>query len=762
MATDMLLNSSVETGSTTSGLTTSADNWVGSGNLASGYIISIETDGTAVDGARYQRIRLDTPTAVSKNVGLISDPKVSGITAGNIYTLSAALRAYVQLLGCTAGLTIYWYKSDDTYISISATTLTPIALWRRYSLTAAAPALAAKAAVYVSLQGIDTGDTGWLDFDAVKLEESATPTTYADADEVAAKLADFSTGLASIRLAAKAAEGAYANIQRQYDGPWTRQGTVLSATAAWEIAGGANVCESTVFEDGGVVKMWYHGGNSPYSVGYATAPAFGEPFVKYAGNPILANARYPHMLKVGSGYHLYVNQTGSLNYYTSVDGVTPVLAASNLIPQGPAGSFDSGAVANMHVWNEGSTWFMLYEARKTGENFYTIGLATASAPGGPFVKYAKNPVLGGPTMCASHPHMVKRNGLYHLFFHGGSPGTLPTDAMRATGTTPYAYVVDAWPLLRRATAGEGQETSIGQIADLSVVEDSGTLYMYYTAAADGNAGPWTLDLATAPITEIAAIQTTTDALSLDASGYVTANNAYATAASLASARSAITGTLTTMRSELAGKSLAASLTTVRGELATVDSNVDAILVDTGTTLDTKINTIDTVVDAILVDTGTTLETKINYISANADAILMDTGTSGVVVAAASKSGYALTSAYDAAKTAATATSVANVSASLTTVRSELATVDSIADAILVDTGTTLDGKIDSILEDTATTIPGTIAALKAVADNILRWFTNKRTVTESAQVLYADDDSTPLYTQVLSDDNTTSQRDKAT
>lgn len=46
------------------------------------------------------------------------------------------------------------------------------------------------------------------------------------------------------------------------------------------------------------------------------------------------------------------------------------------------------------------------------------------------------------------------------------------------------------------------------------------------------------------------------------------------------------------------------------DIATVDTVVDAILVDTGTTLDGKIDTIDTVVDAILVDTGTTLDARI--------------------------------------------------------------------------------------------------------------------------------------------------------
>jgi hypothetical protein len=81
-----------------------------------------------------------------------------------------------------------------------------------------------------------------------------------------------------------------------------------------------------------------------------------------------------------------------------------------------------------------------------------------------------------------------------------------------------------------------------------------------------------------------------------------------------------------------------------------DLLIDAILLDTGTTLDGKINTIDdlidtevaaikTVVDEILVDTGTTLEGHLTgikgagwvnenlvTIDANVDAVLADTGT----------------------------------------------------------------------------------------------------------------------------------------
>ncbi len=59
---------------------------------------------------------------------------------------------------------------------------------------------------------------------------------------------------------------------------------------------------------------------------------------------------------------------------------------------------------------------------------------------------------------------------------------------------------------------------------------------------------------------------------------------------------------------------------------TVDSNVDAILVDTGTTLPASLSTIDSNVDAVLVDTGTTLPATLATIDGNVDSILADTGT----------------------------------------------------------------------------------------------------------------------------------------
>lgn len=72
--------------------------------------------------------------------------------------------------------------------------------------------------------------------------------------------------------------------------------------------------------------------------------------------------------------------------------------------------------------------------------------------------------------------------------------------------------------------------------------------------------------------------------------------------------------------EMEARTLASASYATAAALATVDSNVDAILVDTGTTLDGKIDTIDTVVDAIKAKTDSLTFTTANQVDANALAI----------------------------------------------------------------------------------------------------------------------------------------------
>jgi hypothetical protein len=166
-----------------------------------------------------------------------------------------------------------------------------------------------------------------------------------------------------------------------------------------------------------------------------------------------------------------------------------------------------------------------------------------------------------------------------------------------------------------------------------------------------------------------------------------------------------------------GTTLPSTLSTIEGKVDTVDSNVDSVLADTGTslpstlsTIESKIDTVDNNVDAVLVDTGTslpttlsTIEGKVDTVDTNVDSVLVDTGTT--------------------------------LPSTLSTMEGKIDTVDGNVDAVLVDTGTTIpatlstmDGKIDtldtvadSILSDTGTDgVVLSTATLESIADNILK------------------------------------------
>ena len=117
----------------------------------------------------------------------------------------------------------------------------------------------------------------------------------------------------------------------------------------------------------------------------------------------------------------------------------------------------------------------------------------------------------------------------------------------------------------------------------------------------------------------------------------------------------------------------------------VKNDIDAILVDTGSTLDGKLDTIDTNVDSVLEDTGTTIPGTIATVDSNVDAILVDTATLG------SPAG-------------------ANFAADIAAVKADTA-------AVLTDTGTTLDGKINTI--DTV------VDAVKVQTDKLAFTVTNQ-------------------------------------
>lgn len=173
---------------------------------------------------------------------------------------------------------------------------------------------------------------------------------------------------------------------------------------------------------------------------------------------------------------------------------------------------------------------------------------------------------------------------------------------------------------------------------------------------------------------------------------------------------------TTTNTDMRGTDSAATA----ANLAVVDGVVDAILVDTATTIPATIATVDANVDAILVDTGTTIPGTIATVDANVDSILADTNelqTDNVPGLIAALNDIAATDIVSAGAITTLAGAVANVDLVDTcTTNTDMRGTDSAATASAL---ATVDSNVDSILVDTGTTIPASIAVVDGIVDNIL-------------------------------------------
>jgi hypothetical protein len=179
-------------------------------------------------------------------------------------------------------------------------------------------------------------------------------------------------------------------------------------------------------------------------------------------------------------------------------------------------------------------------------------------------------------------------------------------------------------------------------------------------------------------------------------------------------------------------------------LATVDSNVDAILVDTGTTLpatlttiEGKVDTVDTVVDGIQTDLSNGTD-GLGAIKADTAAILTDTGTTieghltdikGATFSGTTDSLEAIRDRGDAAwvtgagGSGITAEDVWTYSTRVLTANTNLNDLDAagvrsavgMASANMDTQLGTIDSNVDAILVDTGTSIPADIAALNNIA-----------------------------------------------
>ncbi len=191
--------------------------------------------------------------------------------------------------------------------------------------------------------------------------------------------------------------------------------------------------EPTALNTDNQIDLWYNK-NSQMYYSYSTD---GHTFAAGQATDVTAAFGRSHILKVGAIYYLYSSKIdgSTMHLFTSTNKIN-FTDQGEVIPLGAGGAWDDTNLGNMFAWKDADgIWKMLYEASGTASPSWSIGLATASAPEGPWTKYGSNPViaytqlnftgqgLGNPEMMRTGGNsIIKHNGLYYIVVHGSMAG----------------------------------------------------------------------------------------------------------------------------------------------------------------------------------------------------------------------------------------------------------------------------------------------------------------------------------------------------
>lgn len=269
-------------------------------------------------------------------------------------------------------------------------------------------------------------------------------------------------------------------------------------SASNPLFGGANASaahEPTVIAENGILKMWYGAGWGTGVINYATS-VDGLTWTQYGSNPVYSaiSVSGPFVVKFDGIYYMYMADnggTGALYLSTSTDGIT--WSAATVIFAANAYVWEI-AWGNPYVWREGYTWYGLFEYRQpSGGNFQ---MSLFSSPDGISWTLIQQPVLslrpgtGGDVGNAFMPYGVqKRNGLYHVWYHGNTnTTTLPTEIYHATSPdlTTWTITNSGNPILTH-NAGTYEKDQIG---DPSIIEFNNQTFLYYDGIDNGTNSSW--------------------------------------------------------------------------------------------------------------------------------------------------------------------------------------------------------------------------------------------------------------------------------
>ena len=241
-----------------------------------------------------------------------------------------------------------------------------------------------------------------------------------------------------------------------------------------------------VTDDGLQIDLWF-GAADGYYYTYSTD---GTTWAAPTKTNVPSGSLRGFVLKDGSTYYLFnAPSDASIHLYTSSNKTTWA-DQGVVLAKGAGGTWDDSSVANTFVWKEGTdSWYMLYEANASVGGAWSIGLATASAPGGPWTKYASNPVLvgvfkagdtmvygvGGPAMPRIGSTVQKVGSKYLLYYHGY------TDEAIGPHNRAYSTDLHSWTV-EGPMEGPRHDRGTRAYADLELTEFDGKSYLFWSAS----------------------------------------------------------------------------------------------------------------------------------------------------------------------------------------------------------------------------------------------------------------------------------------
>lgn len=194
------------------------------------------------------------------------------------------------------------------------------------------------------------------------------------------------------------------------------------------------------------------------------------------------------ILKDLDTYYLYYHATSHTTGYqigvvTAPGPLGPFTRPVNqpLLPLGEPGEWDDLGVACASVLKEGTDRYLMWYSGR-GENCpkWSIGLATADNPLGPWTKHPKNPVLVDSGYVGS---VVRVDGQYVLYTEHpiGSTGEDYGPVARATAKAPEGTwsPCERDPVLRQGEWGEWDD---GGFSEAKVIHQGGLYHMFYGGA----------------------------------------------------------------------------------------------------------------------------------------------------------------------------------------------------------------------------------------------------------------------------------------